>query len=152
MMALARSPDLLLFVAGEPESQASVRKSGAGTVPRLAGMFLFGGFLPPSARDPKIEEQYRTDVYEQPPLFDHRQWHLPPEQLFGLELVLKVAGERKKSVGVIDVDQPGDQQTLVDRWVGPNDVLPVLVRSDGTKLVGVEHFTHGELLRFVGRG
>jgi len=148
-MATGSGADLLMFVAGEPESMPSIRRSGAGALPRWATLFTGTGLI--FASKPKIGngEPFNPDTYQQPPLSDVRPWHLPQQQMICLDLVLDVAEKQKKTVAVIDVDRPLDQKVAVDRWVHANDVLPLLVRSDGARLEGVENFEPAKVQRFI---
>jgi len=52
-------------------------------------------------------------------------------------------------VSIVDVNQPAGFQALVARWVGPNDVLPILVRPDGARLEGIEEFGPRRVRRFI---
>lgn len=61
----------------------------------------------------------------------------------------KAAKRLGRTVKIVDVNQPGDDRTLVLRFVGPDDVLPIAVRSDGTRLEGVESFGSGSLQDFL---
>ena len=148
-MALASEAELLMFVAGEPKTTPSVRESGAGAMARVSGMVLGAGVLPAAEWKAGGAERFNPDKYQAPPLTDTRPWHLPPQQMICLDIVLDVAKQQNKRVTVIDVDRALDRQALVDRWVGPNDVLPLLVRSDGARLGGAENFRAAKVRRFV---
>jgi hypothetical protein len=76
-------------------------------------------------------------------------WRLPPEQIHCVNTVLKVAKREGTTVTVVDVDRAGDQQYLVSRWVGEDQIFPLLVRADGSKLVGIENFTARMIRHFI---
>jgi len=143
-------PDLLLFVADEPETLPGAYDVTTSLTGRLSGMFLFTGIVPVVPKPGTYAREVRPEGLEKSPLSERRNWHLPPEQLYALEQVLEVSRAQGKSLGVIDVDRPSDQQSLVVRWVGSDDVLPILVREDGTKLSGAKNFTRAKLRRFLG--
>jgi len=130
--------DLLLFVAGEPGSgeepgwklvgflDGSIRQRAGGTRPVVAAP-------PPGATGG-----------EEP-------WHLPPQTIKHVNLVVEVAHREGRTVTIVDVNRAGVNRDLVERWVGPNDVLPILVRTDGARLEGTEKFVPHVLRRFVGQ-
>ena len=150
-MSSLRAPDLLLFVAGEPELSPSVREVEAGMGDRLSSMFL--GVAAPTIITRASAEAARPPEsgFHRPPLTDSRRWHVPASQLMCESVVLEQAKRQGRIVLVVDANRPGDQQDLVDRWVRPNDALPLLVRSDGARLEGEENFTPGRVRRFLGR-
>jgi hypothetical protein len=80
---------------------------------------------------------------------DSTPWHLPPQQIQVVNLVFDIARRLKKSVGLIDVNRPANHQELVDWWVGPEGILPLLVRSDGARLQGMEGFSPGRVRQFI---
>jgi len=138
-------PDLLLFVAGEPDSGVgqlhNVQSSFTGrllTTVTPFGRWSFRGDYTPRSSD-----------YEHPPLRDARPWHIPGPQVQCAEMAFVAADAAQKSIGVIDINRPGTQEAFVARWVGPDDVMPVLVRPDGAALRGVEAFVPGRVRRFV---
>lgn len=81
---------------------------------------------------------------------DARPWHLPQQQQVCGDLVLTTAQRKGRTVTVIDANRPQGFETLVQQWVGPNDVFPILVRSDGARLAGVERFVPRTVDRFMG--
>jgi len=144
---------LVLFVAGEPEMAPSVNDSGAGLLPRLAGSFLVGpAILAKSLRPGADEESPDRRAWEPPPPSDYRHWHLPPSQAACLDVVLEAARRARRPLLVVDVDRPGDQREMVERFVGSEDVLPLLVRPDGARLVGQEHFAPAVVRKFIALG
>jgi hypothetical protein len=80
---------------------------------------------------------------------DSTLWHLPPQQIQVVNLVFDIAKRTRKSVGLIDVNRPANHQELVDWWVGPEGILPLLVRSDGARLQGMEGFAPRRVRRFI---
>jgi hypothetical protein len=86
-----------------------------------------------------------------PPSRAEHPWHLPREVIGCVNLVFEVARREGRTVAVVDVSHPGEHQELVDRWVGPDDPLPMLVRSDGAKLGGTDKFAPPILRQFVRR-
>ena len=74
---------------------------------------------------------------------------VPVEQLRCIELLERVVRKTGQQVHIVDVNRPGEDRELVTRWVTADDVLPILVRSDGARLVGEESFTTAELHRFL---
>jgi len=146
----AESPgSLLLFVAGEPELTPGIRESGVGLAPRFAGLVFATGLIPPPPRPPVEESPQGRNASDQPPLTDSRPWHLAPAQMASLQVVLDAAKRQRRGVFVVDVNRPGVYQSLVERHVGPDDVLPLLVRPDGARLEGQESFDPARVRRFI---
>jgi hypothetical protein len=85
-----------------------------------------------------------------PALAEDRPWHLPAQQIMATNLVFEVAGSLGQTVRLIDVNQPGRDQDLVTRWVGDGGVVPLLVRTDGRRLQGLEEFLPKKVRRFIG--
>lgn len=77
-------------------------------------------------------------------------WHLPGDMMMALEVAQHETERLHLPLQVIDVNNVADR-TLVDRYVGVGDVLPMLVRSDGTRLEGFESFEARKVRRFLGR-
>jgi len=133
---------VLLFVGGDP--------SVAGQLvnfPHPQGGWV--RFLLPTALFPA-----RTQSAPPPPETaggTGLPWLVPAGQLRCLELLGAAAERAGRQVRVIDVNLPSEEErALVTEWVGPaDDVLPVLVRSDGARLVGQESFTPASLRRFL---
>jgi hypothetical protein len=142
--------EILLFVAGEPDSGiGSLQEGKTNVFDRVIDAALpFGGHIPvsrssnPPGDVPPLGEAAASTTGDRP-------WHLPPEQLRCVDLVLSVARRERKEVTVVDVNRASAQQALVDRWVGPKDVLPLLVRPDGARLEGVEEFVPQRVRRFL---
>jgi len=77
-----------------------------------------------------------------------------PGQLFGESaragrMVLDLAKRHGLSVKVIDVNHPGEDEALFERYARPDDDLPILVRPDGARLAGDAAFVPGTVERFL---
>jgi hypothetical protein len=64
----------------------------------------------------------------------------PSDQVICAERVVEAAERLSIEVEIVDINTRGLDREVVDRYVGRNDVLPVLVRADGQRLVGAESF------------
>jgi hypothetical protein len=84
------------------------------------------------------------------PLADDRPWHLPAQQIIAANLVFETADSLGQAVQLIDVNRPGEAQSLVARWVGQGGILPLLVRMDGRRLQGIEQFVPKKVRQFIG--
>jgi hypothetical protein len=73
----------------------------------------------------------------------------PPEQVMSAQRLIDLAKRAHRSVRVVDVNRPGPDLALVQRYVTAADVLPIAVRADGTKLVGGESFERSALRAFL---
>ncbi len=73
----------------------------------------------------------------------------PADQLMCAQRLIDLAKRSHRTVRIVDVNRPGDDRPLVERFVGPDDVLPVAVRADGQRLVGAEGFGKPRLLDFL---
>jgi|HubBroStandDraft_1064217.scaffolds.fasta_scaffold14723_6 hypothetical protein len=139
--------DLIMFIAGEPDSgRPSLRQSTVSSLARAVGAAVPLGLVMKSSQGP-------TTVSGTSPSQSYRgtRWHLPPEQVHCINTVLEVAEQEDRKVAVVDVDRSDGRQDLVARWVGPDDVLPLLVRPDGARLQGIENFSPRTVRRFVRR-
>ena len=146
-----RAPDsLILFVAGEPQSTPDLRESTVGMGERLVGLIVPGAGIPARELRPGSAENpsSATDIGATPSS-DPRPWHLPPSQTACLDIVLDTAERQREEVLVVDVDRPGEHRDLVERYVGSNDVLPLLLRPDGARLEGLENFTPARVRKFI---
>lgn len=136
--------DLILFVAGEPSPGTdSMRDVDTSVWGRFVGMLVGGRLLVIAHRAQLAAEGSHPATEDEPP------WHLPPQQIQCADLVLQGANLRGKSVTLVDVNRSAGFEDLVERWVGPNDVVPLLVRSDGARLEGVEDFVPRKVRRFI---
>ncbi len=84
-----------------------------------------------------------------PPGAEDEAWPLPPAQLMGAQQLLDATKRQGRTVKVVDVNRPGDDLGLVQRFFGVEDPLPIAVRSDGVRLVGAETFTPKALRDFL---
>jgi hypothetical protein len=73
----------------------------------------------------------------------------PPDQVMCAQRLLDLAKRAHRSVRVVDVNRPGPDRPLVQRYVTENDVLPIAVRADGQRLVGTEGFEPPLIRRFL---
>lgn len=146
-MALPDRYDLLLFVGGEPDSGAgSLESSGASFLGRLGGSFV------PATMYLGTHEKAGPTGETPPPSRAHRQaWHLPPDQVDCVNMVLDLAERARRKVTVVDVNRSSGQEELVDRWVRSEDLLPILVRPDGLRLMGLEQFAPRTVRQFMDR-
>lgn len=142
-MVAAAGVDLVLFVAGEPDSGApSPRDTTISMGSRVFGTIVPLSLVMKSGQRPS----YSPDSAEPP---SPRAWRLPPQQIHCVNRVLHIARREGRTVTVVDVDRAAARQDLVDRWVGADDVLPLLVRPDGARLEGLENFGARSLRRFI---
>lgn len=145
---MVREPplDLLLFIAGEPGSEVGSMQN----VQSSLGLRLLSVAAPIGRWTGRGDYGPKESEYQHPPLTEIRPWHIPAPQIQCADLVFARADKLRKVVGVVDVNRPQGHDALVARWVGPDDVLPVLVRPDGQSLRGVESFTPARLRSFIG--
>jgi hypothetical protein len=146
-MAAAAEHDLILFVAGEPDSGVgSLQDSGASFFGRLGG-----GFAPATMYLGMHEKAAPVGETPPPSTAQQRAWHLPPGQVDCVNMVLDLAERAGRKVTVIDVNRPLEHEELVHRWVRSDDLLPMLVRSDGPRLMGLEKFVPRKVRQFIDR-
>jgi len=133
-MMRASGTDFVLFVAGEP---------GTGEEPgwRYVG-FLDGSVRQRAARRPPDDVPPRGVTGEEP-------WHFPAETIKHINVVLEVASHEGRSVTVVDVNRSGPYADLVRQSFQPTDLLPLLLRPDGSRLEGAENFVPRVLRRFM---
>ena len=73
----------------------------------------------------------------------------PPDQVMCAQRLIDLAKRAHRSVRVVDVNRPGADRPLVERYVTADDVLPIAVRADGQRVVGVEGFDPPNLRQFL---
>jgi hypothetical protein len=73
----------------------------------------------------------------------------PPDQVMCAQRLIDLARRTHRSVRVVDVNRPGADRALVQRFVAPEDILPIAVRADGQRLVGTEGFGRTALRAFL---
>jgi len=132
--------DLLLFVGGEPiDPNDPLQQVSASVFARFANTLL-----------PAVAwSRSPSKVRPADPAATGPPWHLGRQEIFCVNQVLEVAEKLGRSVTVVDVNRAGEQQPLVDRWVGNEDILPILVRPDGERLEGSENFSSSILRKFI---
>ncbi|MGP8078058.1 MAG: hypothetical protein ACLQD8_00775 [Thermoplasmata archaeon] len=144
-MAVAGSPAVILFVSGEPGPVENTFRRGIVSM----GPRMFGILRTPWTRiTPEGDHEYQSAVSPDPG--EGVTWHVPAQEVGSVEMVRDAARAEARTVTLVNVNAPGAQRDLVTRWVGPDDVLPILVRSDGARLVGIESFTERAVREFVG--
>ncbi len=126
--------EFLLFLAGEPfrdaVPMAETRLTAMAVVSGgSAGVETAGGHIPADSA---------------------------PGQVYGRQaeigrMVLTIAHHCGIAVKVVDVDHTGSDLPLLQRWMGPNDDLPALVRTDGTRLAGEDAMTPVQVAEFLQR-
>jgi len=137
---------LLLFIAGVPGEADELELQSA----------LVRWFLGTNA-EVRLEEWRRdrhrraTDVATTggPTLPEEEAWHLPREMGAAVDIVCESASRVGEHVTLVDVNRPGVYRDLVRRWVREDDVFPLLVRADGTRLEGMENFTAHKIRAFL---
>jgi hypothetical protein len=126
-----------LFLGGD-SALASERANRPPTISTLAG-----AFLPPAWFMKRSGPRGSADET------DEGGGGFPSEQVMIAQIVLDTARKLGREVRIVDVNNAGAAQELVGRMVRPNDVLPVLARADGQRLVGSEAFTRSALKAFL---
>jgi len=125
-----------MFVAGAPDPGED-KPLGVGFWGRLATFVLPATIWEPNG------------LTHPPP--EPGAWHLPGEMLMSIEIVEREAARLHLPVRIIDVNHSGTDRPLVDRYVGPDDLLPLVVRSDSGRLDGFESITPGAVRQFLSR-
>jgi hypothetical protein len=74
---------------------------------------------------------------------------LDPAGVTCVNLVLEAADRVGRAVTLVNVEDPREDQALIQRWVTPDTLLPLLVRFDGATLSGSESFLPRAVKRFV---
>ena len=138
-------PDLVLFVAGEPDSGAPpLRDSVSSFSARLVSAVIPPTLtLSPRANSSVTGESNPTARPGGAP------WLLPPAQIECANVVLDAAERAGRRLEIVDVNRAAGHQPLVDRWVRPDDPLPLLIRPDGSRLMGAEKFVPRVVRRFI---
>ena len=129
---------VVLFLAGDPalaERQASRPPLYGGLARLVVPMALLPGGMG-DRMAPGRERPTGPDAF-------------PADQVMCAQQLLEAAKRLGRAVKIVDVNQPGEDRALVQRFVGLDDVLPIAVRSDGTRLEGAESFGPGALQDFL---
>lgn len=154
-MAIAPGVDLVLFVTGEPDpGLPSTRDVTLSVGDRIWGSFVPLGLMLKSPTGPLIKPGQGPPYSAEsalPPEPKGDSWRLPPQQIQCVNAVVDLARRERRTLTIVDVDRAGARQPLVDRWVGSDDILPILVRPDGARLEGLENFGPRQLRRFIHR-
>jgi hypothetical protein len=141
MAASPAKPDLLLFVAGEPDMGRS------HYVPLNVGMRLIGSIFPVTlllgSRQPSSAGSTPGDELAESPLY------LPPDQVQCVNIVLEEAVLVHRYVTIVDVNLSSTPSDFVARYVGPDEIYPILVRPDGQRLEGFESFDVKRVRHFL---
>jgi hypothetical protein len=136
--------DLILFVAGEPGvPDDSMRDVNTSLVGRLGGSVISGWLSRATRPAPPPAEGAPLPSEESQP------WHLPSDQIQCANLVFDIAKDAGRNVLLVDVNRPLGRQDLVNRWVGSDGVVPMLVRPGGGRLQGFNQFVPGTVRRFI---
>ena len=77
-----------------------------------------------------------------------RRWAFPADVGRCVRVAVEVALSLGRTVHVVDVSRPADDRGLVERWVGPDTILPLLVASEGRRLQGIDAFVPSRLRAF----
>jgi hypothetical protein len=142
-MASLTGLDFLLFVSGRPDPNADVLRD----VETSFGSRLVGFFLPVSWR--RSSKPKPGAAAPAPTSPDALPAHLAPPEQQCVAMVLDLARREGRRVTVVNVEDPGAHRSRMERWVGANDVLPLLVRPDGGRLEGLEEFQPARVRQFL---
>lgn len=129
---------VLMFVCGEPDDLTPSLQDVAGSVVRLAGAVARRSRASTSGVHPG-NQSYSDLVPE----------HLPAEQVYSLQLVMDAAKRLGLSVRVVDLAQNPDPSGVPAPLPTETETLPILVRGDGARLVGLENFNRSTVRRFL---
>jgi hypothetical protein len=133
----SRRTPALLFVAGEPNTGPNPMQDVSRSVFDRLGTAMIGDVI-----------MLRTGT-KSGPAYPTSAWHLSAWGQQCRDLVLSVAADLGRPVTVIDVNRDDAPIGVVQHYVGPNDLLPLLVRADGQRLEGHEQFTPRRVRRFL---
>jgi len=126
---------VVLFLASDPDLAARRAASPApvGVISRVVMpvRFLAAGRGPPPRAGGDL-----------PPAF-------PADQVMCATRAREAAKRAGRTVRVVDVNDPGEDRQLVERYIAATDILPVLLRSDGARLEGAESFAPRTLRQFL---
>lgn len=136
-MALPGRGTVVLFLGGDPALAARLaalpeRTSGSlGTAVSVRRLF----FPQPPTRGT------RGASPTPPPQGSDTPVAFPADQVLCAQRVTDAATKAGKAVKIVDVNDPGDDREMVQRFVGESSILPIAVRFDGARLEGAEAFT-----------
>jgi hypothetical protein len=143
-MAIPGGTDLLLFVAGLPDSGEDPFRDVRSP---FLGMFVGSGRWLGQRRPAAVGTSEGSPTLST----GAPRMRLPADQVQCVREAARIAEQAGRKLLVVDVNQAAGYQELVTRWVGPNDVFPFLVRPDGARLVGDEQFHPARLRSFMAR-
>ncbi len=130
---------VLVLLGGEPllAEQRAAGSARMGLVDRFLGAGVV--FLRPAgpSRVPGDRTVPTEDVM------------FPTDQLMCAQEVIDAARKAGKHVQLADVNAPTAEGTPDTSLLGPDDLLPVALRADGQRLVGLDAFDRGAIARFV---
>jgi hypothetical protein len=145
-MPLDLPPDLLLFVAGEPYSGVSELEGVSTSLwGRVVGFATFNT----STWWPNSSTRSTDPAASSSGGKGKQDWHIPRAQNQCAQLAVDMARERGLRVMVVDVNHAGSLAELVTHWVSADDLLPLLVRPDGSRLQGEEEFVPRRIRAFL---
>jgi hypothetical protein len=137
-MASPAPGSVLLFLGSDP----ALADRLAARPATLAWMARF--FVPPSVVLARAARATGAPGDEPGPF--------PPDQVLCAQRVLDRAKKLRRTVQLVDVNRPGEARALVQRFVAATDVLPILVRPDGARLIGTESFDPRSIREFLAGG
>jgi hypothetical protein len=143
-----RPAPFLLFLASEPTEEAPVNPEYWSILYRISGGALSADAqrrLAVALSSPSTEES------PTPRASGANPGYLSREMLGILKLVTELAQKARASLTSIDVSVPGENAELVRKWYGADDVLPMLVGPDGSKMEGLVEFTPSRVREFINR-
>lgn len=132
-MHAAPDPPFLLFAASEHDPSVEGLDAVAGMGERLLSIGAASGRARTAARSAPTE-------------------NFPGEQGRSVRLALDIGESLGRTVRVIDLSHPGDDQELATRYARGEPLLPLLVAPSGRRLEGLDRFVPAQLKRFFQAG
>jgi hypothetical protein len=127
-----RSP-FVLFASSE-----RVRGDEAYVVASSLSRFRAFQFFAPTGPDPKATR----DPDGGP------RYEFPGEVGRCVRMAVELAKSTSTALRVIDITRPGDAGDLIQRWVTPETLFPLLVAPDGRRLEGIDWFVPSIVRKF----
>jgi len=136
-MATPSVGSVVLFLASDPSEE--------GRVGALSGVqsWMARTFVPPNL--------VLGRALRPPAASEDRVGPFPADQIMCAQKVLDQAKKAGRAVQLVDVNRPGEARAQVLKFVGPGDLLPVLLRSDGARLAGADSFERKAIREFLAR-
>ncbi len=78
--------------------------------------------------------------------------NFPGEQGRSVRLALDIGQSLGRTVRVIDLSRPGDDQALANQYAQGEPLLPLLVAPSGRRLEGLDSFVPAQLKKFFQAG